>query len=285
MNTRQTRQYQARAISAASGTGGLSGTALRFGQMDTYCTVFAPGCAPDDVLARFVETGCLLSGHDWDDTPMGIIASASATATGIDIEADFHSTPDAQELRTVITERMDAGKTVGLSIGFRVANFITCSNGAILLQQASALGFDMMAFDTEGIMACMEQCWLITRLAELAEVSVVNFASVPKSGVQLVRQTNESSLGGPHGGLTLKDQLLHALGVVESAVERAKQVAELRKADGKQIGKETQDKLREIRDMINPLIEVEPVEDTEAVKARNTALLERSAEIIKGKRL
>ena len=282
MNTRQTRQFQARAIASDGSTGGLSGVGLAFGQLDSYGTVFAPGCADADCLDRFVRTGCLLSGHEWDDKPMGIITSAVSDGSGIAVDATFHSTEDAQELRTVIQERMDAGKTVGLSIGFRIANYITCRNGADLLAQAQNLGFDMSVFDAAAITAETDQCWLVTRLSELAEVSVVNFASVPNSEATSVRSPH-NSLGGTPDGLTLADQLTNALGALEAVTTRSEEIHAIRSGENKQLGKDTLAKLAQIRDRIDSLlVEPEPEVDYEAERARKEALMKRADEIIKG---
>lgn len=283
MNTRQSRQFQARTIASDGSTGGLSGMGLAYGQLDSYGTVFAPGCADADCLERFVRTGCLLSGHEWDDKPMGIITAAANDGSGITVDATFHSTEDAQELRTVIQERMDAGKTVGMSIGFRISDYITCRNGADLLAQAQNLGYDMGVFDSAAITAETDQCWLITRIAELAEVSVVNFASVPKSEATSIRSPN-NNLGGTPDGLTLADQLTNALGAIEAVTTRSEEIHAIRSGENKQLGKDTLAKLTQIRDRINSLlVEPEPEIDHEAERARKEALMSRADEIIKGK--
>lgn len=99
-----------------SGNGSFTGYASTFGNVDSYGDTIAPG-AYTNYLDQFVERGFIAWNHNWADM-IGMVASAKQDKTGLQITADFHSTPDAQAARTVMAERLAAGKFMGLSIGY-----------------------------------------------------------------------------------------------------------------------------------------------------------------------
>jgi len=60
--------------------------------------------------------------HDWGvDGVIGYLTKAEEDETGLYVESAFHSTPDAQAVRVKAQERLAAGKQVGLSIGYSIA--------------------------------------------------------------------------------------------------------------------------------------------------------------------
>jgi phage head maturation protease len=232
-------------------TAGLMGMALMYGRMDTYQTVFAPGSATS-CLPDFVANGAFLGNHDADDLAIGYIKSAVDNGNGIEVEVDYHTTGDAQDARTVAIERLQAGKKVGLSIGFTVGDYIQFENGEALLLGAQNLGMDMNLFDMESIRKCTRSCYLLTRLAKMYEVSQVNFPAVPDSEATSVRNNND--LGDSHAGITLADQLANALGALQVVTTRASEVATLRCADNKTLGKTTLESIHALRSELDALI-------------------------------
>jgi phage head maturation protease len=250
MNTRQHRQFMLRMDGADVTTAGLKGMALMYGRMDSYYTVFAPGSAAS-CLPDFVANGAMLGNHDSDDLAIGYIKSAVDTGTGVEVEVDYHTTGDAQDARTVAIERLKAGKKVGLSIGFTIGDYVQFENGEALIAGAQNLGMDMNLFDLEAIRKCQRSCYMLTRLAKVYEVSQVNFPAVPDSEATSVRQNN---LGDSHAGITLADQLANALGALKSVITRASEVATLRCADNKALGKTTLETIHELRTELDALI-------------------------------
>jgi phage head maturation protease len=250
MNTRQHRQFNLRMDGADATTAGLKGMALMYGRMDTYQTVFAPGSATG-CLPDFVANGAFLGNHDADDLAIGYIKSAVDNGNGIEVEVDYHTTGDAQDARTVAIERLKAGKKVGLSIGFTVGDYIQFENGEALLLGAQNLGMDMNFFDMESIRKCNRSCYLLTRLAKMYEVSQVNFPAVPDSEATSVRNNN---LGDSLAGITLADQLANALDALRLVTERASEVATLRCADNKTLGKSTLESIHALRTELDALI-------------------------------
>lgn len=97
------------------GYGYIEGYGAYKGNADSYGDIIRDGAFKN--LDKFAVSGFMGKSHDWDDA-MGWIAEAKEDERGLWVKMAFHSTPDAQELRTKVQERLAAGKSVGLSIGY-----------------------------------------------------------------------------------------------------------------------------------------------------------------------
>lgn len=71
-------------------------------------------------LASLVEEGFGAVGHDLSRLPIATIEEATEDAHGLKVRMKFHTTDEAQAARTVVRERLERGKSVGLSIGYIV---------------------------------------------------------------------------------------------------------------------------------------------------------------------
>lgn len=69
-------------------------------------------------LEDTVRDGFVCNSHDHSE-PLGYFIKAVEDEKGLYVEFKFHTTEDAQELYTLIKERIDAGKTVKMSIGYK----------------------------------------------------------------------------------------------------------------------------------------------------------------------
>lgn len=170
----------------------LRGLAAVMGNLDYGQDVIFPGafksCLPD-----FIKNGFVAQGHEWDDLPIAWPVSAEEQGNALVTEAEFHSTIDAQAARTVCKERLDNGKTVGLSVGFQ-SDPNGChyfENGKNLLTFAGDNGYDLKMFDTKGITAWDSWCRGITKIAELFEYSVV---TVPMNPMAVATDAKEYDL-------------------------------------------------------------------------------------------
>ena len=248
-NTRQERQFELRMEGAEASNGGLKGMALKYGEMDSYYSVFAPGSATA-ALPDFVANGSFLESHDADDLAIGYIKSAIDNGMGVEVEVEYHSTPAAKDARTVALERLAAGKKVGLSIGFTIGDYLEFENGEEMLRMVDTLGMDKNLFNVEAIGKCNRSCYLIMRLAKVYEVSQVNFPAVPESEASEVR----NSLKGAHAGSSFADQLSSVLDAVEGVTTRANEVLVLREAHDKTLGKATLERLEAIRSNLDELL-------------------------------
>lgn len=96
--------------------GGFVLYAAAFGNVDRGGDVIERGAF--DNLAEFVKDGWIALNHDNRSLPIGYPTAAVQDEHGLKITGKFHSTPGAQAVRTVMRERMAAGKAVKCSLGY-----------------------------------------------------------------------------------------------------------------------------------------------------------------------
>jgi HK97 family phage prohead protease len=97
------------------GNGYLEGYGAVKGNIDSYGDVIRDGAFKN--LEALVGKGFAGKGHDWTDA-IGYVEEAREDEHGLWVKMAFHSTSDAQDVRTKVQERLSAGKAVGLSIGY-----------------------------------------------------------------------------------------------------------------------------------------------------------------------
>jgi phage head maturation protease len=249
ITTRQSRQFELRMEGAEASNGGLKGMALKYGELDSYNSCFAPGSATA-ALPDFVANGSFLESHDADDLAIGFVKSATDNGVGVEVEVEYHSTPAAKDARTVALERLAAGKKVGLSIGFTIGDYLEFEDGESMLRMVESMGMDVAKFNVEAIRKCNRECYLIMRLAKIYEVSQVNFPAVPESEASEVR----NDLKEAHAGISFADELSTVLDAVEKVTNRASEVQSLRQAQDKHLGKTTLERLEVIRGNLDELL-------------------------------
>lgn len=141
------------------GPGRFAGYAVTYGKPLISGDVVKYG-AFDASLDGFLLRGALLSQHDWDKTPVGMFTSAKSDDHGLWFEGVWHSTPDAQISRTIAQERIAAGKSVALSVGFLLEEFepvdakdkwgpVVVTNGTLLEVSLVGVGNDPNATLTQ----------------------------------------------------------------------------------------------------------------------------------------
>lgn len=110
--------HQLKAIE--TGAGGYEGYVSVFSVLDDGGDIVLPG-AYKDIIDDFLANGFTAQSHDWDMSSgvVGFPTKAIEDDYGLYVTNEFHSTPDAQSIRTKVAERIAAGKQVGLSIGYR----------------------------------------------------------------------------------------------------------------------------------------------------------------------
>lgn len=169
------------------------------GIMDRGGDVMFPGSYAD-CLKAFIRDGFIALGHDWRSLPVAMPTKAIEDGQNLYCEATFHSHDAAQDTRTVCIERLDANKSVGISVGmlpdydFGVAfvdsaakeyktdaRIVYFEDGESLLKFAKANGYDMKLFDAKGIRAWKGHCRAILTVKELYEWSVVTVPMNPKA--------------------------------------------------------------------------------------------------------
>lgn len=183
----------------------LSGGASVMGNLDSQDDVIFPG-AYAGALDRFRREGFVAVGHDWDDLPIAMPTLAEERGRVLYTEARFHATQAAQDARTVCRERLDAGLSVGLSVGFFCGKDSGqwFEDGEKLLSFASANGYDLSLFDQAGIAAFDDWVRAIVRVDRLVEYSVVTIPANP-----LAQAMGAKSLEGPPLLRTVRDLERH----------------------------------------------------------------------------
>ncbi len=99
--------------------GSFTGYASVFGNTDRQNEVVVKG-AFAATLPGFLKDGFGALNHEWSTLPIATISEAREDDRGLWVKGQFHSTPDAQAARTIVRERLERGKSVGMSIGYRV---------------------------------------------------------------------------------------------------------------------------------------------------------------------
>lgn len=192
--------YELKAGSASIEENTLRGNASVLGVMDRQSDVLFPGFYGKGALAGFLKDGFIAVGHDWESMPVAMPKSAKEDGQNLVCEAVFHSTPEAQSVRTVCMERIANGLSVGLSVGFMPdyeagvafvdgkasdeqsgAAIVYFDSGKSLLNYAKAQCYDMSLFDAKGIRACTGMCRGLMACKDLFEFSVVSVPANPKA--------------------------------------------------------------------------------------------------------
>lgn len=113
------------------GAGALEGYASTFLNWDSVRERPVKGAFTAH-LADFLKDGFIAIGHDWSGLPIATPVEAREDDHGLFVKAAFHSTPEAQQARTVVRERIERGKSVKLSIGYEVLDDDYTQEGRLL---------------------------------------------------------------------------------------------------------------------------------------------------------
>lgn len=196
------------------GPGRFAGYAVTYGQPLISGDVVKFG-AFDASLDGFLLRGALLSQHDWDKTPVGMFTSAKSDAHGLWFEGVWHSTEDAQTSRTIAQERIAAGKSVALSVGFLLDEF-------------------------EPVDAKDKYGPVVVTNGTLLEVSLVGVGNDPNATLTRVHSLRD--------GQTFADHSESVLAAVQEFVERARSLREMRGSEGRGLSETNRARLMELAD-------------------------------------
>jgi phage head maturation protease len=250
-------------------TGEFTALANKTGIMDRGGDLILRG-AFEGATEGFVKNGTILVGHEWQDMGVAMPTRASESAEGFEIAGKFHSDDESQRVRTVVAERIAAGKTVAMSIGFMpeksgVAWFETGeSMWDFLVENSLTTGVDEAS-----VKAWPGWCRLIQKVAEIYEVSFVTVGMNQGSFVASAKSVSGDE--GPHGGLTFADHTDQTLGAVKVFLDRAKDLASKKASEGKQLSADKLAAIKALRDDLDALVimgeELEGDDDSLAILA------------------
>lgn len=228
----------------------FEGVAAGIGNLDRGRDVIAPGCFRG-LEQDFIRDGSAMKAHAWSDTAIGWIDHAEEQKSGLLVRGTFHSTEKAQEVRTVMAERIAAGKTVGLSIGFRIEDDKWFESGEDLL--AFAKGKGITGLDETEIRKCKNYCRLILRAKEIYEVS---YAPIPMNAAAMATAVKDVFGGdGSNAPLSLHDHFDAALATVEGMVGRFQRYALRKNGDGNPVNEDRLAEARELHKSLGELID------------------------------
>lgn len=103
-------------------TGGFEAYASTFGNIDRHGDRIMQGAFSED-LPRFLRDGFIAVGHDWNVMGIGYPTEAREDAIGLFLAAQYHGDPEAQLIRKRVNERIAAGKSQAVSIGFFIRDW------------------------------------------------------------------------------------------------------------------------------------------------------------------
>jgi HK97 family phage prohead protease len=89
------------------GAGYLEGYGAVKHNIDSYKDVLMDGAFDD--LQTLIDEGFMGEAHAWDKA-VGMVMEAKEDANGLWVKMDYHSTQDAQDLRTKVAERIAKAK-------------------------------------------------------------------------------------------------------------------------------------------------------------------------------
>lgn len=167
-------------------------------------------------LKQLSERGYLLWQHDLMAPPIGMIVQATEDDVGLLITCDWHSTDDAQAKRTIVTERLQRGLFVGVSIGFYPVRYEYADDGATL----------------------------IVHEADIRECSIVLYPDNPEARV-LVAQSMQQALRNA------ADIATEAVAAVERCRERVETIKQLRATKGKTVSQHTIEELQSLSQQLH----------------------------------
>lgn len=126
---------------ADDGNGSYSGYAATFGNIDDGGDRIHEG-AFGPYLDEFVKDGFIAWQHEWD-VLVATISDAREDKIGLWLSASFHSTVAAQDARTITSERLARGKSMGQSIGYRAREWdLTEEDGRLVRELLKVQPFE-----------------------------------------------------------------------------------------------------------------------------------------------
>jgi HK97 family phage prohead protease len=209
-------------------SGVLEGLGAYTGNIDRGGDVIVKGAYKS--LDRFVSDGAILVGHEWGSLPVAMVDDAKEVSEGLWFKATFHKDEMAQRARNIVKDRMEAGKSVGLSIGY------------------STMDAEMGQQDGKDV-----------RFLKAIEVHEVSIVTVPMN--PLARAT---------GAKSFEDEYESALAAVKSVLNRAEHLKRLRESDGRKLSETNTQRIdalaaetKTLVSQIEALLAVSPAKATE----------------------
>lgn len=143
-----------------------------FNNVDVHRDVILPGAFKN--LDAFVRDGWGAVNHcNWsDDLGVATVDAAEQDSVGLRVKGTFHSTADAQAIRTKIRERMERGKSVKCSFGYRIVDSVDEVRDGVmvtLLKGLEIFEFSFVTIPANDLAGVVDAKGGIPRLSELTK--------------------------------------------------------------------------------------------------------------------
>jgi HK97 family phage prohead protease len=207
---RKTLDFQIKAFDNESGE--LTGYGNVSGIVDRADEIVERGAYVD--LDQLVKDGFSAVGHNWFGLPIGTLEEAREDDKGLFVRIKFHSTREAQDARTVVRERLERGKSVGLSIGYDV--------------------LESKRETRDG-----KEVRILSKI-RVFEVSVVTIPANQESLVVAAKHQNDLS------GVTLEKHAETVVSMVEALAKRASDKAAFRQSEGRDLSETQKSRIAEL---------------------------------------
>lgn len=245
--------------------------------------VIFPG-AYRSTIDGFLRHGFVAIGHQWDELPVAIPTRAEEVGRQMVCEAVFHSTQAAQDARTVCRERLEARKSVSVSVGI-LPNYANpdgvrwFENGTNLVAWAQGKGYDTRGWDLAEIKK-FGFCRAITDLAEWFEWSLVGVGMNRGAKAVAAKSFADQTISGGGGSrfdLPFAEHLDSVLAAVEDVSSRIASYKAMRDRDGRPM---SPDRVAQARRLAAALMGFMPDDATSAMReARVKAMFDRAGAI------
>lgn len=215
-----------------SPNGEFKGHAAAFNNFDRANEAIQP-TAFDKYLGSFLEDGFIAYGHDDKGLPLATVRECYPDEYGLFVHGEFHSTNYAKDAKMVIYERLTRGKSVKMSIGYRVLDSEMSSKGRLLKE------------------------------LYLYECSIVNIPCNPMAMVSSVKslldtmdEESQELFEGQLAGLKMVDEFNALTDSIQKHLLRRGEINELRLKEGRRLSVQSNRKLLDLRTLIDNLIKI-----------------------------
>lgn len=249
------------------GPGGWEGYLSKTGEIDDGGDLILQG-AYTDTTPDFLARGFNAESHDWTFSRMiGFPLSAKEDDEGLYVVSQYHSTADAQLVRTKAQERLAAGKGVYMSIGYEPGAppiFIEPAEYAEKIPQYSRKGLE----EQNMLKALQFPVVRVIPKIILYEGSIVSVPMLRSAEVTAVKSLGTPDLGT---GLEYNEHARWLGTAIGEFAGRTEARAEMRTKEGRVLSQANYDELVSLWERLGALLESakpRPKEDaTEATKA------------------
>lgn len=223
------------------GPGQFAGYPSVFGDIDEGGDIIPPG-AYIGTIPKFLQTGFTAHSHEWGcDGAIGFPIEAREDRYGLYCVSQFHSTEDAQNVRIKVCERLKAGKSVGLSIGYRPKKYERLFPEQYEVELPKYLNPVRLA-------ELMEKAKRFPFITILHEIELFEYSIVTMPMQHIAQVTEAKSLGSEE--LTMDEHSESVLATVKSYTERVNDLALLRAKEGRVLSSANRERLRTHHDQL-----------------------------------